>query len=85
MRNLFKIVLILVFGLSFNESKANTLFDSLNSAYQNNPKLNAERANMRASKEEKVVGQLRSDRNQWSSKSKIHVTLGRNVEMTSWC
>jgi len=53
MKNLFKIVLILVFGLSFNESKANTLFDSLNSAYKNNPKLNAERANMRASIEEK--------------------------------
>jgi len=53
MKNLFKIVLILVFGLCFNESKANTLFDSLNSAYKNNPKLNSERANMRASIEEK--------------------------------
>ena len=33
--------------------KAKTLFDSLNSAYLNNPKLNAERASMRASIEEK--------------------------------
>ena len=40
-------------GLAFNDVKANTLFDSLNSAYLNNPKLNAERASMRASKEEK--------------------------------
>ena len=37
----------------FNETKANTLFESLNSAYLNNSKLNAERASMRASKEEK--------------------------------
>tara|TARA_B100002003_G_scaffold16572_1_gene13790 strand:+ start:311 stop:1528 length:1218 start_codon:yes stop_codon:yes gene_type:complete len=36
------------------------LFDSLNSAYLNNPKLNAERASLRASKEEKraVVGEF---------------------------
>ena len=53
MKYLFKIVLIVVFALSINESKANTLFDSLNSAYLNNPKLNSERANMRASREEK--------------------------------
>ena len=53
MKNLFKNVLILVFALCINESKANTLFDSLNSAYLNNPKLNSERANMRASIEEK--------------------------------
>ena len=53
MKNLFKILLIIMFVLSFRESNANTLFDSLNSAYLTNPKLNAERANLRASKEEK--------------------------------
>jgi len=53
MKFLFKIILIFVFVLSANELKANALFDSLNSAYLNNPKLNAERANMRASREEK--------------------------------
>ena len=53
MKNLFKIVLIVVLALYINESKANTLLDSLNSAYLNNPKLNSERANMRAAREEK--------------------------------
>ena len=53
MKYFFKIVLTVIFALGFNESRANTLFDSLNSAYLNNPKLNAERANMRAAKEEK--------------------------------
>ena len=53
MNFLLKIVLIFIFILGINESRANTLFDSLNSAYLNNPKLNAERANMRASREEK--------------------------------
>ena len=53
MKFLFKIALIVIFTLDINESKANTLFDSLNSAYLNNPKLNAERASMRASREEK--------------------------------
>ena len=53
MKFLFKIILIVIFTLSINESRANTLFDSLNSAYLNNPKLNAERANKRASMEEK--------------------------------
>ena len=47
------IILIVSFTLGFSESKASTLFDSLNSAYLNNLKLNAERANLRASKEEK--------------------------------
>ena len=41
---------LLVFN--FTESKASTLLDSLKSAYINNPRLNAERANMRASKED---------------------------------
>ena len=53
MNFLFKIFLIFIFISSINESRANTLFDSLNSAYLNNLKLNAERANMRASREEK--------------------------------
>ena len=53
MKFLFKIILIIIFTLGINESRANTLFDSLNSAYLNNPKLNAERANKRASMEEK--------------------------------
>ena len=53
MKYFFKIVLIMSFTLISSGSGANTLLDSLNSAYLNNPKLNAERANMRASKEEK--------------------------------
>jgi len=53
MNLLFKIILIFLFFLSSDESKANTLLDSLNSAYLNNPVLNAERAKMRAAKEEK--------------------------------
>ena len=53
MKFLFKIILIVIFTLGIKESRANTLFDSLNSAYLKNLKLNAERANMRASREEK--------------------------------
>ena len=53
MKNLSKIFIILLAFLNIEDSKANTLIESLNSAYLNNPKLNAERANMRASKEEK--------------------------------
>ena len=53
MKFLFKIILIVILTLDVSESKASTLFDSLNSAYLNNSKLNAERANMRASREEK--------------------------------
>ena len=53
MRFLYNLVLILIFALHTKEIKAYTLFDSLNLAYLNNPKLNAERANMRASIEEK--------------------------------
>ena len=52
MRYFFKIFIIVTFTLVFNESWANTLFDSLNSAYLNNPKLNAERANVRAVSED---------------------------------
>ena len=53
MKYFFKIILILAFIIAFNESKADSLLDSLQSAYLKNPKLNAERANMRASREEK--------------------------------
>ncbi len=53
MNFLFKIVLILIFALNVNEVKANDLFNSLKSAYLNNPKLNAERAKMRSTREEK--------------------------------
>ena len=53
MKYFFKIILVVTFTFVFNESKANTLLESLQSAYLNNSKLNAERANMRASVEEK--------------------------------
>ena len=53
MKIIFKIMLSIIFFFSLTESKANTLLDSLNSAYKNNPILNAERANMRATIEEK--------------------------------
>ena len=53
MKYFLKIFLITIVFLGFNEAMANTLLDSLNSAYLNNPKLNAERASKRASKEEK--------------------------------
>ena len=53
MRTFLKILLIGIFFIGFSESKANTLLDSLQSAYLNNSKLNAERASMRASREEK--------------------------------
>jgi len=53
MKIFFKITLTIIFFLKAFNSEANTLFESLNSAYLKNPLLNAERANMRASKEEK--------------------------------
>jgi len=53
MKLLFKIIFLIFFVLPTTESKANSLLDSLSSAYLKNPKLNAERASMRASKEEK--------------------------------
>jgi outer membrane protein len=52
MWHFLKIILVLVFILNFSETKANTLLESLNSAYLNNFKLNAERASLRAAKEE---------------------------------
>ena len=53
MKYFLKIVLVVTFTIGISESRANTLFDSLNLAYLNNPKLNAERASMNAAKEEK--------------------------------
>ena len=53
MKHFFKIFLITAFIIGSSESKANNLLESLKSAYLKNPKLNAERANMRATKEEK--------------------------------
>tara|TARA_B100000029_G_C17530404_1_gene943067 strand:+ start:50 stop:1372 length:1323 start_codon:yes stop_codon:yes gene_type:complete len=53
MKSLSKFLFVTIIVLIFNESKAETLIDSLNSAYLNNPKLNAERAKMRSTKEEK--------------------------------
>jgi len=53
MKIFYKILLIAIFINGFSQSSANTLFESLQSAYLNNSKLNAERANMRSSKEEK--------------------------------
>jgi len=53
MKYFFRIILIIFLFLGANELKAETLMDSLNLAYKNNKKLNAERANMRASIEDK--------------------------------
>ena len=53
MKYFYKIILILSLIVFTEQLQANTLMDSLNSAYANNPKLNAERASMRASREEK--------------------------------
>ena len=53
MKIYFKVILVVIFFIGFSESKANTLLESLQSAYSKNSKLNAERASMRASKEEK--------------------------------
>ncbi len=53
MKIFFNILLVGIFFIGFSQSKANTLLESLQSAYLNNSKLNAERASMRASREEK--------------------------------
>jgi outer membrane protein TolC len=53
MKLFFKTILITVFVFAASNSLANTLLDSLNSAYKNNSILNAERASMRATTEEK--------------------------------
>ena len=53
MKTLFNFFIIFIFILGFQESQANTLMDSLNSAYKNNSKLNAERASKRAAIETK--------------------------------
>jgi len=48
-----KILTALTLFIFSENVNANTLFESLSLAYSNNPKLNAERAGMRAAKEEK--------------------------------
>jgi len=53
MKYFFRIILLVLFTLEINISRANTIYDSLNSAFLNNPKLNAERASMRATTEAK--------------------------------
>ena len=53
MKNLIKICLFVFCSFAISKSEANTLTESLQSAYLNNLKLNAERANMQASKEDK--------------------------------
>ena len=53
MKFLIKIIFVISLTLKINVSNANTLFNSLESAFSKNSKLNAERANMRASIEEK--------------------------------
>jgi len=53
MKFLLKIILVYIFVFGMHESKANDLLESLNSAYLKNPKLNAERASMRAAREMK--------------------------------
>ena len=53
MKYLSNILLSFVFILYSYSVHANTLFESLRAAYLNNTKLNAERASLRASKEEK--------------------------------
>ena len=53
MKNLIKIWLLVFCFFVIGKSEANTLTESLQSAYLNNLKLNAERANMQASKEDK--------------------------------
>jgi outer membrane protein len=53
MKILFKNIFLIIFIFTSNEVNANSLFNSLNLAYLNNSQLNAERASMRASIEEK--------------------------------
>jgi outer membrane protein len=53
MKLLFKLLFIIMLVFSSNISNATSLLNSLKLAYSNNPKLNAERAGMRATIEEK--------------------------------
>ena len=48
MKKLFNIIIAIVFFLISPHLKADTLTISLKEAYTNNPKLNAERASVRA-------------------------------------
>ena len=53
MKKLFNIIIAIVFFLISTHLKADTLTISLKEAYTNNPKLNAERANVRATYQDK--------------------------------
>ena len=53
MKNIVRIIFLVLFVLCPEQSRAETLLSFLSYAHQNNSKLNAERASMRASKEEK--------------------------------
>ena len=53
MKYIFKILLVITFLINHSSLKADTLLNSLNSAYLKNSKLNAERAGARVAKEEK--------------------------------
>ena len=47
-----KLIIVLFFSIFFlNQSNATTLIQALNEAYKNNPRLNAERENLKISKE----------------------------------
>ena len=46
-----KLIIVLFFSIFFlNQSNATTLIQALNEAYKNNPRLNAERENLKISK-----------------------------------
>ena len=53
MKKLFNIIIVIVFFLISTHLKADTLTISLKEAHTNNPKLNAERANVRATYQDK--------------------------------
>jgi len=53
MKIFYKIILTIIFTLNITYAKSSSLFETLNTAYLNNSKLNAERAGTRASIEEK--------------------------------
>ena len=53
MKKLFNITTVIIFVLVSTNLKADTLIISLKAAYTNNSKLNAERANVRATYQDK--------------------------------
>ena len=85
MKVFLKILLMGVFFIGFSESKANTLLESLNSAYLNNSKLNAERASMRASREEKreAVSEFLPSSSTMRRMAKDVLRMQQELEVTS--